>query len=52
MMRLFVWLAKRWFPHITFSTDPKTGSVVTMVFSTREGTIDRIMNWMVKEQVL
>lgn len=51
-MGLFVWLAKRWFPHLTFSTDPKTGSVVTMIFSVREKTVDRVMTWMVKEKLL
>jgi len=51
-MRLFVWLATRWFPHLTFSTDPTTGSVVTMIFSSREETVDRVMSWMVKEDLL
>lgn len=51
-MRLFVWLATRWFPHLTFSTDPTTGSVVTMIFSCNEETVDRVMSWMAKEQVL
>ena len=51
-MRLFVWLATRWFPHLTFSTDPTTGSVVTMIFSSKEETVDRVMSWMVKEDLL
>jgi len=51
-MRLFVWLATRWFPHLTFSTDPTTGSVVTMIFSSREETVDRVMSWMIKEDLL
>jgi len=51
-MRLFVWLATRWFPHLTFSTDPTTGSVVTMIFSCNEETVDKVMSWMAKEQVL
>lgn len=51
-MRLFVWLATRWFPHLTFSTDPATGSVVTMVFSSKEETVDKVMAWMVKEEIL
>ncbi len=51
-MRLFVWLATRWFPHLTFSTDPTTGSVVTMIFSCKEETVDRVMSWMVKEDLL
>lgn len=51
-MRLFVWLATRWFPHLTFSTDPTTGSVVTMIFSCKEETVDRVMSWMVKEDIL
>lgn len=51
-MKLFVWLATRWFPHLTFSTDPKTGSVVTMVFSCNEKTVDRLMSWMVEKEIL
>ena len=51
-MRLFVWLATRWFPHLTFSTDPTNGSVVTMIFSCNEETVDKVMSWMAKEQVL
>ena len=51
-MRLFIWLATRWFPHLSFSTDPTTGSVVTMIFSTKEQTVDRVMSWMAKEEIL
>jgi len=51
-MKAFVWLATRWFPHLTFSTDPETGSVVTMVFSAREETVDKVMSWMVEQDLL
>lgn len=51
-MGLFIWLAKRWFPHLSFSTDPTTGSVVTMIFSCKEETIDKVMTWMVEQDLL
>lgn len=51
-MWIFLWLATRWFPHLTFSTDPTTGSVVTMIFSTKEQTVNKVMSWMVEKELL
>ena len=51
-MWIFLWLATRWFPHLSFSTDPTTGSVVTMIFSTKEQTVDKVMSWMVEKDIL
>lgn len=51
-MRLFIWLATRWFPHLSFTSDPETGSVITMVFSCKKETISKVMDWMVDKEIL
>lgn len=54
--RMFLWIfikiATLWFTDIAFTSCPKDGRVLTMVFSSNEGTVGKVFEYMRKENIL
>lgn len=49
LLRMFIWIGKRWFEHIMITTERGSGRTATIIFSTRYYTIDKLFRYMKKE---
>lgn len=51
-LHLFLRIATLWFRDIAFTTCPKTDRVLTMVFSSNGNTVEKVFDYMRKENLL
>ena len=51
LLRIFVWISKRWFGSIIFATDPDTERVTSMFFFDMEDHAHRSMEIIQKEKL-
>jgi hypothetical protein len=51
LLRVFVWISKRWFGSVIFATDPDTERVTSMFFFDREEHANRFMDIIQKEKL-
>lgn len=51
-LNLFIRLATLWFRDIAFTTCPKTDRVMTMIFSSNGQTVEKVFDFMRKENLL
>lgn len=51
-LHFFIRLATLWFRDIAFTTCPKTDRVLTMIFSSNEHTVEKVFDYMRKENLL
>jgi hypothetical protein len=51
LLRIFVWISKRWFGSVIFATDPDTERVTSMFFFDMEDHAHRFMEIIQKEKL-
>ena len=51
LLRIFVWISRRWFGSVVFATDPDTERVTSMFFFDREEHAHRLMRIIEKEKL-